>query len=337
MLSFRYNALIIAFWLATMSWLVVAKVLPPLLNGRAAQLADDCLCRGKSRQDDNGGRVGYLRSISERSAPRNSSLHPMQDDVKELRSEVHFSGTAAGEHQPLAAGSLCADARRSAAQCRRSGPRRHSKSIRWDGCWDSNRPWNWICCPSRFTCRATSTRTQLRLTLRSGDFVYRTESFLPHDSLLTDALVAAIALPGLKVGSNLARPLVQSVSPAHASTGSARGGRRRRGTAVLARPSSSKPWSCVYYNEQGGRLGGDEGLARQNVGSQGWCRAATRSSAVELRIAIRPPSRGRSKTRGHARRDDAEPAVEPRDSTSPPTAEPTRRLPREQSPHDRIR
>lgn len=318
MLSFRYNTLIIAFWLATMSWLVVAKVLPPLLKGEPPTWRT-IISASQKEKDDNAA-VEWDIFIDQRTiGSASSSLHPMQDGVKELRSEVHFWELPLESISPLRLGAF--------ARTPEGQPR--SVSLTAKAAFEVDPLGRLLgfastldldLLPEPIHVQGIVDGTQLRLTLRSGDFVYRTESFLPHDSLLTDALSPQSRLPGLRVGQTWLVPLY---SPFHPRTHPLE--------ALEAVVEGEEPLSwhdrlvetmvVIYYNEQGGRLGGTK-VSRGKM----WVRkdgAVLQQEAPLLNSVLRFVRRPEV-----APKSEAEPAVDPlpdgeaADSTPPTTIEP---------------
>ena len=253
MLSFRYNALIIAFWLATMSWLVVAKVLPPLLTGEPPSWRTIVSASDAAKNDQ--APVEWDIFIDQRTIGNaSSSLHHMQDNVRELRSEVHFWELPLESISPLRLGAFA----RTPEGQPRSVALRAKAAFEVDPLgrllgFESTLELGLL--PEPIHVQGNVDGTQLRLTLRSGDFVYRTESFLPHDSLLTDALSPQSRLPNLKVGQTWLVPLY---SPFHPRTHplEALEAVVEREEPLVWHERLVETLVVVYYNEQGGRLGG---------------------------------------------------------------------------------
>ncbi len=324
MLSFRYNALIIAFWLATMSWLVVAKVLPPLLMGEPPTWRTIVESTEKGTVDNSA--VEWDIYIDQRQiGDASSSLQPMQDDVKELRSEVNFRELPLDSISPLRLGAFA----RTPDGQPRSVALRAKAAFEIDPLgrllgFESTLDLDLL--PEPIHVQGNVEDSQLRLTLRSGDFVYRTESFLPHDSLLTDALSPQSRLPGLKVGQTWLVPLY---SPFHPRT------HPLEALEAVVEGEEPLTWHdqlietlvVVYYNEQGGRLGGTK-VSRGKM----WVRkdgAVLQQEAPllnsVLRFIRRPELAAKPQTAPAA---DAKPAGnpkppgEPTDSAAPAGAKP---------------
>ncbi|MBL9124787.1 MAG: hypothetical protein JNG90_14210 [Planctomycetaceae bacterium] len=253
MLSLRYNALIAVFWLATMSWLVVAKVLPPLLKGEPPTWKSIVATAEKAGDEDQS--VAWDILIDQRTIGNaTSTLQPMQDGVKELRSEVEFWELPLESISPLRLGAF--------VRLPDGQPRTVSLSAkaafeidplgRLLG-FSSTLAMSLL--PEPIHVQGNVEKTALKLTLRSGDFVYRTESFLPHDSLLTDALSPQSRLPGLRVGQTWLVPLY---SPFHPRT------HPLEALEAVVETEEPLAWHgrlvetlvVVYYSEQGGRLAG---------------------------------------------------------------------------------
>lgn len=247
MLSFRYNVLLIGLWLAMMSWLVVAKVLPPLLRGEPptyrtilaaenSQVAWDITCDDRS--------IGFATS----------TVVPLEDGVKELRSEVNFWELPLESISPLRLGAFVRlpDGQTQGVSLVAKAAFEVDPLGRLLG-FDSTLELGLL--PEPIHVHGAVEGTQLRLVLRSGDFVYRTESFLPQDSLLTDALSPQPTLPGLRIGQTWLVPLY---SPFHPRT------RPLEALEAVVEVEEPLVWQgelvqtllVVYYDEQGGRLAG---------------------------------------------------------------------------------
>ena len=78
---------------------------------------------------------------------------------------------------------------------------------------------------------------QLTLTIRTTDFSYTTDAYVPPNSLAGDALSPQACLPGLAPGADLDGPLLQPRAPldASASHGNPHGDRRGQGADRLER------------------------------------------------------------------------------------------------------
>lgn len=254
MLSFRYNALIVVFWLAAMSWLVAAKVLPPLLLGEPPTYRT--ILAADPNHPDQAEEVTWDIVCDQRLVGvAMSSVVPQSDGVREMRSDVRFWGLPLDSISPLRLGVL--------AQEQGAQPRSVSLSAkatfevdplgRLLG-FESSLELGLLAEPIHV--QGTVDGTQLRLMVRSGDFVYRHDSVLPSDSLLSDALSPQSRLPGLRVGQTwlvpLYSPFNQRTQPLQALEAKV-----ERKEPLVWHGDVVETLLVVYYDEQGGRLGGD--------------------------------------------------------------------------------
>jgi hypothetical protein len=253
MLSFRYNALIVAFWLSAMSWLVVAKVLPPLLLGEPPTyrtiLATD------PKHPVQSEHVTWDIEVDQRKVgAATTSVVPMSDGVRELRSDVRFWDLPLDSISPLRLGAYARlpDGRPRSVSLGAKATFEVDPLGRLLG-FESTLELGVLAEPIRV--QGAVEGTQLHLTVRSGDFVYRHDSVLPNDSLLSDALSPQSRLPGLRVGQTWLVPLY---SPFHQRTQplEALEARVERTEPLVWHGSVVETLLVVYYDEQGGRLGG---------------------------------------------------------------------------------
>lgn len=252
MLSVRYNALVIVFWLGAMSWLLGAKVLPPLLLGEPPTYQKILAAEPDAPAEET--EVVWDITCDQRPVgTASSSIHPMEDGIRELRSEVRFTELPLDSISPLRLGAFA------------RLPDGQSRSIAFNAKavfevgplgqlqrFESKLEMGILAEP--VFVQGTVDGTQLRLTLRTGDLVYHTDSVLPQDSLLSDALSPQSRLPGLRVGQTWLSPMY---SPFHPRTRplEALEAVVERTEPLLWHGQGVETLVVVYYNEQGGRVG----------------------------------------------------------------------------------
>jgi hypothetical protein len=210
-----YTISVLLFWLLTMSWLIVGKVLPPLLRGEPPSCQRIVAARRREPPigwhiflgDLHGGplrdrRLGWAISGSGNSPPGGTILRGRLhfDDLPlERMIPSWVRGILKSGDQPLT--SLKMDVL-STATIGRQGRLSHFESSVRIG-------------PLREAIRLTRTvdGTRLTLSVRSGDFTYRTETYLPADALLGDALSPQTQMPGLHLGQTWTVPAYSPLRP----------------------------------------------------------------------------------------------------------------------------
>jgi hypothetical protein len=253
MLSFRYNALVVAFWLAAMSWLVIAKVLPPLLLGEPPTYRT-ILAVDEQGEIQDAHVVWDIECDQRPIGQATSTIELMTDGIRELHSDVRFWDLPLDSISPLRLGVFA------------PSPEGKSRSIalaaksvleidplgRLLG-FESNLELGLLAEPIQVVGLVDG--TQLKITVRSGEFIYRHDTVLPNDSLLSDALSPQSRLPGLRIGQTWLVPLY---SPFHQRTQplEALQAKVERKEPLAWHGSLVETLLVVYYDEQGGRLGG---------------------------------------------------------------------------------
>lgn len=225
MSSRPFNALVAIFWVATTSWLLREKILPPLLIGEPPSyrtILQEPTALGvpvswKMYLDDEP--LGWATSTTTR----------QPDGVTEIRSRVHVARLPLAELTPswlksiissledapdLAELTLAVDAVGSldidplgrpigffstATIGERQAPRRDEEIVDGPG--------------FKVSVRGTIEGNELKLTAKSGDFVYTTTMYLAADALLGDALSPQVRLPDLRVGQSWTMPVYSPLRP----------------------------------------------------------------------------------------------------------------------------
>ena len=226
-----YNIAVLGLWLTSMGWLVTAKIIPPLLSGDPPNYADIA----DSRRYDipigwrlliNGKPVGWALSMAERK----------RDGETEVRSRVHFDHVPLEELTPTWLRGLLGQMvdfrlERRAMDCE------STLTIDAEGCLRRLRS-AIHCGPVRdIVClRGKIEGTQLKMTVRSGNFSFTQRMFRASEGPGGRHPVAAGVVARFAAGSDLERSLLQSLASAEQSTGTPQGDGGRAGADDLVRP-----------------------------------------------------------------------------------------------------
>ncbi|MBN2021277.1 MAG: hypothetical protein JW809_00645 [Pirellulales bacterium] len=245
-----FNLAVIALWLATMTWLVTKKVLPPLRLGDPPNYEDILDARKSERPVGwrlkwNGKPIGWALSTT----------RPLPDHSTEIRSHVHFDRlplrdmtpgwlrsffhTVDDAHLAMetdAHGTLLIGPLGNLAQIRTSiSFAKIQEGVSMEGEVDGG---------------------QLRLSLRSRDFSYRTTVAIDAESLLDNSLSPQTQLPGLREGQTwtivVCNPLRYPNSPLEVLQA------RVEGHVPLRHDDRDESvWLVAYYDEAGLQPAGD--------------------------------------------------------------------------------
>lgn len=201
------NVVVVVFWIATMSWLVGDKVMPLLRVGEPPNyrsiLADDTpqppVCW---LIDWNGTPLGWAAS----------NVVRRDDGMSEMHSRVFFGQLPLDEIAPGWLGAFVRPVLRDGNSLDMDAKSRleidplgrlvgFESKVRLAKIRDAIRMQGRI------------DGTQLKLNVQSGEFVYRTEKFLPQNALVGDALSPQAQLPGLRVGQTWTMPVYSPFRP----------------------------------------------------------------------------------------------------------------------------
>lgn len=201
-----FNVIVFLFWLATMSWLVVAKVLPPLRVGEppsygtiVRETIDSPPVCWTVRWHDRP--IGWAASKAVR----------RKDGISDQFSRVYLGdfpwqeiapGWMASVLQPVLSNLNLMDIDKKSTVVIDPLGRlvRFDSRVRIGSLTDAIKLQGQIEGPT------------LRLSVTSGDVPYKLERFLPPNALMTDELSPQSFMPGLRVGQNWTVPLY---SPFH--------------------------------------------------------------------------------------------------------------------------
>jgi len=206
--SWRFNLAVVTLWLATMTWLVTEKVLPPLVVGEPPTYSRII------EAEKHDSPVGWHLSLNHRSVGwALSDTQRQPTGLVEIHGRVHFTAlplekvmsTWARTFSRLIAqpiDKLRIDAR----SVLTIDPLGHllgfDSAVRLPPLDEVLRV------------RGTVEGQLLHLTIRTGGAAIASEAFLPSDALLSDALSPQTRLPGLRVGQRWTVPVYSPLWPA---------------------------------------------------------------------------------------------------------------------------
>jgi hypothetical protein len=202
-----FNSGVVLLWLATMSWLVKEKVLPPLLVGEPPNLSKIV----KAQELDPP--VGWRILCNDRRfgwALSDAKLQP--NDLTDIRGRVHIRALKLTETMSGGLRALCKLLGQSIDQLQMDawsvvtvdplgGLVEFNSTVQLE--------------PSRDVLSVSGTveGSQLHLQFRAGGASVRTETFLPAHALLSDALSPQTQLPGLRAGQSWSVPVYSPLLP----------------------------------------------------------------------------------------------------------------------------
>ncbi|MEX2114624.1 MAG: hypothetical protein WD845_15630 [Pirellulales bacterium] len=202
-----FNVIVVLFWLATMTWLVVAKVLPPLRVGEPPSY--QAILDESQRQPTacwsihvDGQPIGWAAS----------KLVRRKDRITELHSRVYLARLPLDE---LAPGWLAKVLKPVLGDLGRLDVDKQSQIVvdplgRLVG-FESRVRIAEIRDAIKVSGQVEG--STLRITVRSGDIPTTVESYLPPNALITDELSPQAVLPALRVGQRWTVPLYSPFRP----------------------------------------------------------------------------------------------------------------------------
>jgi len=227
MYSSWYRAAVTAFWLATMGWLLVDKVVPPLVVGEPPSYRSVL-----DHRDAAARPVGWTIVLDERElgwAISDSEL--LESGGHRINGRVRFNRLPVAELMPAwvraamtqfgAIGSL-ANLRltmevESCLELDELGqPLEFTSDATWretglneqtDGPTVLNGPQYSV------ALSGTVDGNRLRIVVKSGSFTYRTEVYMARDAMMGDALTPQPLLPDLRVGQSWTVPVYNPFQP----------------------------------------------------------------------------------------------------------------------------
>ena len=205
-----FNIAVMLVWLSTTTWLVVAKIVPPLRRGEppnyrsmySEQAGDKPLYVGWD-MSLNGGSLGYaVISLTKK----------MNGDITEVESRIHFDHVPLEELSPawmkalLRSAILPTDNLRMYVNSRLMIDKlgylsEFNSTLRVAGL------------PDAIMIHGTINGTVLKIKVRSGDVEYPFDTYLPSDALVADELSPQLCLTGLRVGQEWTVPVFSPLRP----------------------------------------------------------------------------------------------------------------------------
>jgi hypothetical protein len=203
------NFAVIALWLATMSWLVTEKILPPLLIGQPPSYETIVRARKKNPV------VGWKMLLDGRELGwALSEAKTLEKDLTEIHSQVHFDRLPLRELipswlrvllPPIGNYPLGDNLRMNTQSTLTIDPLRRltgfSSTVKIDPL------------KGAITMHGTVDGTQLKVTINSSEFSHSTEAYLPKDALVVDAFSPLAQLPGLHEGQTWTVPVYSPLRP----------------------------------------------------------------------------------------------------------------------------
>jgi hypothetical protein len=206
----RWTSIVITlFWLATMSWLMIEKVLPPLRRGDPPSFRSIYGNLDASAEPIrwsvvwNGNPIGWARSWAS---------HPTAG-MTEVHSHVHFSRIPVEEMAPVWMRSFVHTA------VAPLGPHIHLDAESRMEIDPLNRLTGFRSTirvadiPDEIVVQGVVEGSQLKLQVDAGDLSYRAERFMPRDALIGDELSPQTRMPGLHVGQTWTVPVYNPLNP----------------------------------------------------------------------------------------------------------------------------
>jgi hypothetical protein len=202
-----FNVMIVLFWLATMSWLVVTKVLPPLRVGDPPNYGS--ILASRDRKMPVCWRIKLNHNDLGWSATRFTTR---ADGLVESRSQVYLDYLPLDQVAPGWIGTFIKPL---VEQTRQSGVQVQSQV-------DIDPLGRLLGFRSKMTLanlqdsirlQGTVNGTSLSVRVQSADFSYRTEKYLPANALVADELSPQAQLPGLRVGQQWTMPIYSPFRP----------------------------------------------------------------------------------------------------------------------------
>jgi len=205
--SRSYNTVVVLFWVGTMSWLMVSKVLPPLQVGEPPSfpsiVSDERFPKPVCWSINSNERViGWAAS----------KIVQREDNMVELNSYVYLKELPLDHMAPGWLGAIVKPALRRAGQLSMIAKNR----MEIDGLnhlvgFESRVQLADI--PDAIRIRGRIDGGRLKLTVQSGDFVYKTDRMMPENAMIGDELSPLAQLPGLRIGQTWTMPVYSPFRP----------------------------------------------------------------------------------------------------------------------------
>jgi len=246
-----FNVIVVLFWLATMGWLAVAKILPPLRVGEPPSyvsilkesLDQPPVCWSIRLQDRS---IGWAAS---RVARR-------KDGITDLWSRVYLAELPLDDIVPSWVGAVLRP------MLQNLGPMDVDKKSRLIvdplgrlvGFESKVRVANLL---DAIKVQGQIEGAMLKLTVQSGEVSYKLERYLPPDALMTDEMSPQTHMPGLRVGQTWTVPLYSPFRPPNSPMEILQATVEREDRMTWeSQPINSR--IIVYRNDPGSGHAGDE-------------------------------------------------------------------------------
>ncbi|HEY2827851.1 MAG TPA: hypothetical protein VGJ04_09650 [Pirellulales bacterium] len=205
-----FNLTIVLVWLSTTTWLVVAKIVPPLRRGEPpnyrSMYSDQAADKPSYVAWDmtlNGNSLGYaVISLTKK----------MSGDMTDVESRIHFEHIPLEELSPAWMKALMRTAVLPSDNLhmyvnshliidKLGYLSEFSSTLRVAGL------------PDAIIIRGTINGTVLKIKVRSGEIEYPFDAYLPSDALVSDELSPQLCLTGLRVGQEWTVPVFSPLRP----------------------------------------------------------------------------------------------------------------------------
>ncbi|HVC95507.1 MAG TPA: hypothetical protein VND64_17560 [Pirellulales bacterium] len=225
MYSRWFSIAVVAFWMASMGWLIRAKILPPLVVGDPPTYRT--ILKDRQAVEEPASWKIYLNDQPLGSAVSRASL--LDNGVTEFRSKVRLTRLPIGEIAPnwlkpllrvlgnereLSALNLAVAADGSLEIDPLGRPIGFNSTATFGEQGNASGALDETVMPRfKVVMQGTVEGNQLKLKVRSGEFVYNTSTYLASDALMTDALSPQARLPNLRVGQSWTVPVYSPLRP----------------------------------------------------------------------------------------------------------------------------
>jgi hypothetical protein len=229
MYSRWFSVAVVVFWITTMGWLVQHKILPPLVVGDPPTYR--AIIADRQAVEQPAGWLIYLDNQPLGWTTSHPSL--LDNGVTDFHSRAHLTRLPLEELTPVWMKSLLRmfDKQRNLGDLAMNvdvegnlevdplGRPIGFNSTALFGDDQGRRDLHGDLLPGQVDLRfkisiqGTMEGSQLKLKVRSGEFVYNTSTYLSPDALMSDALTPQARLPNLKVGQSWTVPVYSPLRP----------------------------------------------------------------------------------------------------------------------------
>jgi hypothetical protein len=205
-----FNTLVILVWLSTTTWLIVAKIVPPLRRGEPpnyrSMYTEHAATQPTAVAWDmalNGKSLGYaIVSIQKKPS----------GEMTEVNSRIHFEHVPLEELSPAWMKALLRTAI-VPSEGLQMDVNSHLEIDKLGYLSSFHSRLHVSDLPSTIQIEGTVGGTVLKIKVISGDLEYPFETYLPSDSLVSDELSPQLCLTGLRVGQEWTVPVFSPLRP----------------------------------------------------------------------------------------------------------------------------